>query len=202
MVNRKDTYYHKAKNAGFRSRAAYKIIELQEKFGIFHEGDIVLELGAAPGGWSQAITEMTGATVVAMDTSRMDPVDNVVFIKGNIHDENAMQKVEEALRDLGADHFDAVVSDAMTKTSGDRNIDHSSSYLLCRKVMEIADRFLVEGGSVVVKQFQGDLTKQFFDEWSPKYRFRKQTSTTATRHGSREVYFIFANKKKASVIRQ
>lgn len=196
MPARKDTYYHKAKDSGFRSRASFKILEIQSKFELLSPGDLVLEIGSSPGGWTQVIREVTEEVVVALDTVKMEPMDGVVFLKGNLFDPALESSLHQVLSELGRENFDVIVSDAMVKTSGDRNIDNSSSYLLCKRVMELADTFLESGGKVLVKQFQGDLTEQFFNEWGKKYRFKKKTSPKASRSGSRELYIIFAGKKK------
>lgn len=195
MPDRRDTYYHRARESGFRSRASYKILEMQEKFGILKEGDLVLEIGASPGGWTQVIQEITGEPVVAVDIVKMDPIPGVIFVRGNLYDPTLENTLEEILSDLKREGFDAILSDAMVKTSGDVNIDHSSSYLVCKRVMELAERLLDKGGNVVVKQFQGDLTGQFFSEWGKKYRFKKKTTPRASRSGSREIYVIFEGKK-------
>ncbi len=197
MPGRKDAYYNRARKEGLRSRASYKLLEMQEKFELLKEGDAVLEIGASPGGWTQIISEITGTTIVAVDVSKMEPVEGMIFIRGNIQAPHVEEKILDALVESGLEGFDAILSDAMVNTSGDRNIDHSSSYLLCRKVMEIADRFLVQGGNVLVKQFQGDMTDSFFNEWKRKYRFWKKTATKASRSGSREIYLIFGGKKSS-----
>lgn len=195
MVNRKDAYYHRAKNVGFRSRASFKLLEIQSKFELLSEGDLVLEIGSSPGGWTQVILDITGQPVVAVDIVKMEPVDGVIFLKGNVYDPALSSSLSDILAQLGKEKFDAVLSDAMVKTSGDRNIDHSSSYLLCKRVMELSDDFLGRGGKVLLKQFQGDMTDEFFQEWGRKYRFKKKTAPRASRSGSREIYLIFAGKK-------
>lgn len=199
MKNRKDSYYHKAKDAGLRSRASYKILEMQEKFDLLKEGDLVLEIGSSPGGWTQIIQELTGETVVAVDVEKMEPIPGVVFIKSNVYNPELEGRIQNALSDIGRENFDVIVSDAMVKTSGDRNIDHSSSFLLCKRVLELAEKFLSLEGKVVVKQFQGDMTEEFFKEWGRKYRFKKKTTPKASRSGSSELYIIFAGKRKGSI---
>jgi len=199
MNRRKDSFYHKAKNAGFRSRASFKLLEIQEKFELLQEGDLVLEIGSSPGGWTQIIREITGETVVSVDVEKMEPIPGIIFIKSNVFNRELEGKLKEILAELGRDHFDAILSDAMVKTSGDRNIDHSSSYLLCRRVMELADEFLEQDGKAIVKQFQGDMTEEFFREWARKYRFKKKTTPKASRSGSSELYMIFAGKRKGRI---
>lgn len=196
MKNRKDTYYHKAKDEGLRSRASFKILEMQEKFLLLKEGDLVLEIGSSPGGWSQVIQELTGETVVSVDREKMEPLPGVIFIKSDVYNPGLEEKLQSTLSELGRNSFDALLSDAMVHTSGDSNLDHSKSYLLCRRVMELAERFISLEGTVLLKQFQGDMTESFFKEWGRKYRFKKKTSPRASRSGSRELYLIFAGKRK------
>lgn len=195
MARRKDAFYNRAKQEGLRSRASYKLIEMQDKFDLLSEGDTVLEIGASPGGWTQVIRSITLKPVVAVDTEKMEPVEGVVFIRANIQDPRIEEMILGGLRETGSEAFNVILSDAMVKTSGDRNIDHSSSFLLCRRVMELAEKFLPTGGTVLVKQFQGDMTDSFFNQWKKRYRFGKKTATKATRSGSREIYMIFAGKK-------
>lgn len=195
MPDRRDPFYNRAKHEGLRSRASYKLIEIQEKYGLLAEGDMVLEVGASPGGWTQIILEITQRPVIAVDTNKMEPMEGLHFIKGNIMAPHIIEKIYRELELQGASEFNVLLSDAMVKTSGDRNIDHSSSYLLCERVMEIADQLVARGGNVLVKQFQGDMTETFFRNWKKKYKFGKKTVTKASRSGSREMYMIFAGKK-------
>ena len=195
MPRRQDSYYFRAKKESLRSRASYKLQEMQEKFEILNEGDVVLEFGASPGGWTQIVLSLTSASVIAVDISPMDPLENVIFIKRDLNDPRVEDDIKEALAGLGMKEVDAVLSDAMVKASGDKNRDHASSYLLCKRVMELSRIFLKQDGNVVMKQFQGDLTQQFLNEWKKDYRFSKVTSTKATRSGSREIYIIFKHRR-------
>lgn len=191
MPKRQDKYYFKAKKESLRSRASYKLQEIQEKFEVLNEGDVVLEFGASPGGWTQVVLEVTGSPVIAVDVAPMEPLNNVIFIKRDINDPRVEEDIRRALDEIGVSAVDVILSDAMVKTSGDKSRDHASSYLLCRRVMELSMIFLEPDGNVVVKQFQGDLTPQFLNDWKPKFGFSKITSTKASRAGSREIYAVF-----------
>lgn len=195
MPRRQDRYYYKAKKDSLRSRASYKLREIQNKFEVLDEGDIVLEFGASPGGWTQVVLGVTQSPVVAVDLAPMEPLENVIFIKRDINDPRVEEDIRNALQELGITEIDVILSDAMVKTSGDKSRDHASSYLLCRRVMELSEIFLKQDGNIVLKQFQGDLTPQFLNEWKRKYRFSKITSTQASRSGSREVYIILKHKR-------
>lgn len=191
MPDRRDRYYYLAKKERYRSRASFKLLELQTKFEFLKEGQNILEIGASPGGWSQIVTSITRSTVISVDMSKMDPLDNVIFIKGRVGDKNLKEKIENEMQKLGVEKFDGIISDAMSKTSGNQDIDHSSSYLICRDVMELAQPLLAENGFVLLKQFQGDLTIQFVNNWKKYFGFSKITKVAASRETSREIYIIF-----------
>lgn len=195
MRKRKDEYYYRARDEQFRSRASYKLIELQEKFNIMREGDVVMDIGSSPGGWDQVAISYTNSHVISIDISPMEPMELVHFIKHDINDPGIGEYISKALSDIGRERVDVILSDAMTKASGDRSRDHAQSYLLCKRVMEISDDFLRKGGNVVVKQFQGDLTQRFLNEWRRKFVFSKITTVKASRAGSREIYLLFLNKR-------
>jgi 23S rRNA (uridine2552-2'-O)-methyltransferase len=194
MPDRKDTYYYRAKSENYASRAAYKLKELHGKFGIIGPGEYVLEIGSSPGGWTKYIAEITGKPVVALDISPMKYMDNVIFLKEDIMTDHALDRIRDALTGMGMESFQSVLSDAMVKTSGNGSIDHSASYVLGNRVMEIANVFLSPGGSCVFKHFQGDMTQDLFRKWKDYYRFSRITNTRASRHGSREIYMIFKGK--------
>ena len=194
MPDRKDAYYYRAKSENYASRAAYKLKELQGKFGIMGPGEYVLEIGSSPGGWTKYISEVTGKPVVAVDISPMKYMENVIFLKTDIMTDQAIEKIRDALRGLGSETVQAVLSDAMVKTSGNGSVDHSASYVLGDRVMEMARVFLSPGGSCVFKHFQGDMTQDLFRKWKDSYRFSRITNTRASRHGSREIYMIFKGK--------
>ncbi|MCL4314986.1 MAG: RlmE family RNA methyltransferase [Candidatus Thermoplasmatota archaeon] len=187
---RLDSFYFQAKKLRYRSRAAFKLLELQEKFRIINEG-AVLELGSSPGGWTQVIRELTEAPVLAMDMTNMRPVEGVDFIRSDMAMPEAEEKIGEWLRSRGIPGFGSVLSDAMVKTSGNRLLDHSRSVDLCEAVLKIAGIFLLPGGNVVTKMFQGEMTAGFVSKYSRLFRSSKATSVSATREGSREIYIIF-----------
>lgn len=189
--DRKDYYYRKAKQQNYRSRAAFKLMELQTKASILKYGDTALEIGSSPGGWTQIIRSITERPVISIDINDMEPMEGVTFIRANISSPSIIERIKPYMEKLHIDKFSVVLSDAMSRTSGKRDIDHSSSYLLCKRVMEISMDLLAEGGSVVVKQFQGDLTVQFVNEWSSRFRNSRITTVAASRESSSEVYIIF-----------
>lgn len=195
MPDRRDRYYYLAKKERYRSRAAFKLLELQTKFDFLKEGQNILEIGGSPGGWTQIVTSITKSLIISVDTSKMEPLENTIFIKGRVGDKSLKDRIKDEMDRHGIKQIDGIVSDAMTKTSGNRDIDHSSSYLICQEVMELANSLLAENGFVLVKQFQGDLTVQFINTWKKSFRFAKLTKVAASRESSKEVYIIFQNFK-------
>jgi 23S rRNA (uridine2552-2'-O)-methyltransferase len=191
---KKDRYYTKAKKENYRSRASYKLLEIQSKFSIIWKTDHVLEFGSSPGGWTQVVQEFTEKPVIAIDINSMDPIDNVTFIQGNINDPEITVKIKTAMESLGINAISTVLSDAMIKTSGNYDRDHAGSYLLCDNVMNRSIDLLGSGGNVVLKQFQGDSTMEFVNKWKTHFNFYKVTKPHASRHHSSEVYIIFKDK--------
>ncbi len=193
-MNRKDKYYTKAKKDNYRSRASYKLLEIQSKFNIISPGDFVLEFGSSPGGWTQVVQKFTDKPVISVDISRMDPIENVLFIQGNINDPELTSKIRDVMISAGIEYIETVISDAMIKTSGNYDRDHYGSYLLCENVMKRSLSLLAIGGNAVVKQFQGDSTNLFVNTWKEYFNFYKVTKPNASRQHSREVYIVFKDK--------
>ena len=191
MPDRRDRFYYLAKKERYRSRAAFKLLELQTKFGFLKEGQNILEIGASPGGWTQIVTSITGTTVFSVDISPMEPLENTVFIRGRVGDKALKLRIKDEMERLGIEGFDGIISDAMSKTSGNQDIDHSSSYLICQDVIALAEVFLKQDGFVVLKQFQGDLTVKFVNQWKKNFGFSKITKVAASRETSKEVYIVF-----------
>ncbi len=191
MPDRRDKFYYLAKKERYRSRAAFKLLELQTKFGFLKEGQNILEIGSSPGGWSQIVTSITGSTVFSVDIDKMDPLENNVFIRGRVGDKALKVRIKDEMDRLGIEAFDGILSDAMSKTSGNQDIDHSSSYLICQEVMALAEVLLKPDGFVLLKQFQGDLTVKFVNQWKKYFGFSKITKVAASREASKEIYIIF-----------
>ncbi|MCL4307705.1 MAG: RlmE family RNA methyltransferase [Candidatus Thermoplasmatota archaeon] len=191
MPDHRDKYYYLAKKERYRSRAAFKLMEIQTKFDLLRQGQYVLEVGSSPGGWSQIITSITRNPVISVDINQMEPLDNVIFVKGKIEDPRTVERIGEIMQGAGIKHFQGIVSDAMIHTSGIHDRDHASSYLLCQSVMNLVGRFLENGGFVLLKQFQGDLTVQFVNQWKKHFRNSRTTKVSASRDSSSEIYIIF-----------
>jgi len=188
--DRRDYYYWQAKKLGYRSRAAFKLIQMNKTFNLIKEGDYVLDLGASPGGWSQVAVEL-GAKVVAVDINPMKPIDGVVFIRGDITKPETLEEIKKVTNE-----YDVVLSDASPKISGKWTIDHLLSVDLARAAFNIAKNVLKEGGNFVVKVFQGEEIQNLYNEFKPFFRFKKFHSPKASRKTSAEIYFIGKGFKK------
>ena len=181
---RKDYYYKRARAEGFRSRASYKLLQIQERYHIIHAGDVVIDLGAAPGGWLQVIRSLN-ATAIAVDRQQIDPVEGVIFIKGDVTAGETVEKIHKV-----AEKVDVVLSDAAPNLSGIWSLDHARSIDLARSALDVAKKTLKPGGNLLVKVFQGDLFNSFVEEMSPFFGFTRAFSPQASRKQSAEIYLI------------
>jgi len=183
----KDYYYRKAKKEKYRSRAAFKLKQLNRKFKIIKKGDVVLDLGAAPGGWMQVLREIVTekGLVLGVDLKNIKPLkfENVKTIKGDFTKNEVIDEIKETVRSA-----DAVVSDASPDISGVWDIDHFRSVELSRNALSIARDTLKPGGNFLVKIFQGGETEEFFKEVKETFSYTKRTKPKASRGQSSEIY--------------
>ena len=185
--DRRDYYYRKAKKEGYRSRASFKLKQINERFGIIRKGDTVVDLGAAPGGWLQVAREISGGKVVGVDILPIREIEGVYTIKGDIRLEKTMEKISEILGKNGAD---VVICDAAPNLSGNWSYDHARSIDLAASALECARKILKPGGRFAVKVFQGDMFPGFLDN-SRRYFMKVQAfSPEASRKQSAEIYVI------------
>lgn len=185
---RRDPYVQAAKQNGYRSRASYKLIQIQEKDRIIRPGDAVLDLGAAPGGWSQLLPQWVGPTgcVVACDLLSMDTIPGVHLIQGDFNE----QATQQALLDALAKPVDALVSDMAPNTRGVQQADQLAAMALVEAVVCFAHEHLRPGGNMVIKAFQGcgfDAIHQQLKQTFHALHIRKPD---ASRQGSREMYWV------------
>lgn len=185
VKKRQDFYYRKAKFEGYRSRASYKLFQIQERYRIFQRGDIVVDLGAAPGGWLQVIRQLD-ATAIAVDLQQIAPLDGVTSIRADI---TAPEIVVERIQEL-VGQVNVVVSDAAPNLSGVWSLDHARSIDLSSCALKIATGVLKTGGNFVVKVFQGDLFDTFTREVSAHFSFVKSFNPRASRKQSAEIYVV------------
>lgn len=184
-----DEFVIKARAQGLRSRAAFKLEELQQRFRLVRPGAVVVDLGAAPGGWSQMAARWAGdsGTVVAMDLLEMPPLDGVTFIRGDFTEDEPLAALEQALADARAD---LVMSDMAPNISGMNAVDQPRAMYLAELALDFARNRLAAGGGLVVKVFQGEgfdeLVKQAREDFSSVAVVKPK----ASRSRSREVYVV------------
>lgn len=184
----RDPYYRAAKAQGLRSRAVFKLLQIQERFGLLYPGDTVLDLGASPGGWSRAAAELVGprGRVVAVDRVSMAPMDRVTFVRGDFTDPDVHTAILQAL----GRPADAVISDAAPKLTGHRSLDVARTLDLARSALDLARKALRTRGRFVVKTFQGEGYRGFLKEVSEDFATVKGYVTPATSPGSSETYVV------------
>lgn len=185
--NQKDYFYYKAKNEGYRSRASYKLDQINKKHNIIKHGDSIVDLGAAPGGWLQMAKELSGGRVVGVDLQKIKPIDGVETIKGDITMDTTLDKIEEIIGKQGAD---VVICDAAPNLTGSWELDHGRSIALSESALAIAKKLLKPGGNFVVKVFQGDMFKDFLDEAKENFVYVRSYTPPASRKESAEIYVI------------
>jgi 23S rRNA (uridine2552-2'-O)-methyltransferase len=197
VKNRKrEHYYRKAKKEKFRSRASYKLLQAVKKYGFIKPGYVVVDLGAAPGGWTQAARKLVGDSgfVLAVDLKTIKPFDasNVRTIIGDIAEPQTIQNILEFLPHSA----DVVVSDVAPNVSGIWELDHARQIDLASQSLRIATSILRFGGSFFVKVFQGNTLNKFVDEVRQHFSFVKLVKPKASRSKSAELYVLGRNFRK------
>lgn len=188
VTRKRDKYYRKAKAEHYRSRASYKLMQIDHRFDLIRPGDVIVDLGASPGGWSQVAVELGGSEsrVFALDIERMPPIDGVTFIRGDIRDEVVVSR----LLDMIPDKADVVISDMSPDISGNYSYDHARSVELCEHALKFSTRVLREGGNICVKMFYGDMSKDFVYSVEKMFNEVYKHHPKASRPTSSELYVV------------
>jgi 23S rRNA (uridine2552-2'-O)-methyltransferase len=185
-----DSYYKKAKKEGYRSRAAYKLLELQQRFRVMRPGDVVVDLGAAPGGWLQIAAKFVGQSgkVIGVDLQPIETLrePNIIFFQGDITSPEISKKISELVD--GKVH--CVLSDLAPRLSGIRDADAARCLELNRTALTVATALLRPGGSFLAKGFVNQELHTFTLELRQHFRSVQRTRPEATRQGSSEFYFF------------
>ena len=187
-----DPYVAKAKQEGLRSRAAYKLMELDERYKLLRKGMRVVDLGAAPGGWSLVAAPIVGTTaanplIVGIDYLDMDPIEGVVLLKKDFNDEDAPEALIAA---LGGHKPDLVMSDMAAPTTGHRATDHLRIMQLVELAADFAIDVLAPGGSFITKVFQGGTEHELLHKLKRHFTSTLHAKPPASRQGSAESYLI------------
>ncbi|MFA5631050.1 MAG: 23S rRNA (uridine(2552)-2'-O)-methyltransferase RlmE [Porticoccaceae bacterium] len=185
----KDPYVQRSRAEGYRSRASYKLIELDKKDRLFRPGMTVLDLGAAPGGWTQVAAEKVGdkGRVIASDILPMDAVAGVDFVLGDFTEESVFQEILDVLGDGQAD---LVISDMAPNMSGMKAVDQPRAMYLVELAADMAAQILKPGGVFVAKVFQGEGFDAFLVDLKRAYRSVAIRKPDASRARSREIYVV------------
>ena len=199
---KRDYYYRKAKEEKFRSRAAYKLLQAVKKYKFMKRGDIVVDLGAAPGGWIQAARKIVGEEgfILGVDIKPIEPFEeeNILTIVADITD----PKTPENIRNLLPELADVVISDVSPKISGIWEVDHARQIDLAFNSMKIACEVLKPKGNFFVKIFEGDLTRDFIAKLKENFSAVKLVKPKASRAKSSEIYILALGLKRGRAYRE
>lgn len=184
-----DIYVKQSKKDGYPSRAAYKLLELQEKERLLKPGMVVVDLGAAPGGWSVVARDVVGAKgkVIAVDCLPMNAMSGIYFIKGDFTE---MAVLDELLQVVGEDGVDLVISDMSPNISGHKTIDQPKSMYLVELALDFAIKVLKPGGCFLAKVFQGQGVEGFVKELRTHFKSVGYRKPKASRSRSSEIYIL------------
>jgi 23S rRNA (uridine2552-2'-O)-methyltransferase len=187
---RRDQYRKLAKQQGYRSRAAFKLLQLNKSYKIIKNSDKVVEFGCAPGGWIQVATQLVGPSgfVLGLDLKEINPLAGASFIKGSIDDPLMTQILLQTIDPN--DKFDVVLSDMSPNVSGIWEIDHERQISLTRHALHVSIRILERRGNAIYKIFQGVSTRSFVNELAEHFALVKLSKPPASRQESSELYVI------------
>ena len=184
-----DAYVRQAQKEGYRSRAAYKLAEIAEKDRLLNPGLIVVDLGAAPGGWSQWLVKQVGATgrVIAIDCLPMEPLTQVEFIQGDFTSDEGLQSLQQILKGT---RVDLVLSDMAPNLSGVDSVDQARCAHLAELAIEFAKTHLKPGGAFLVKVFQGEHFEAVRRQMMATFKSAAVRKPKASRSESKETYLV------------
>ncbi len=191
-----DRYFQQAKQEGYRARSAYKLLQIQEKFHLIRKGDLVVDLGAAPGSWSQVLVKLVGdrGRVIAVDLQPIEPIPGVETVEGDMTDPEVQLRIKE----LAGRKVNVVVSDAAPSTTGVKLRDHVLSIELARSALNTAKELLVPKGNLVLKVFQGEDLPALIRDVKLAFHPVKVFTPAATRNESWESFIVARGLKATS----
>lgn len=185
----KDPFVIQAQKDGYRSRAAYKLIEIDKKYHIIKPGINAVDLGASPGGWSQVLSNKIGATgrVVAADLLEMPPIKNIDFIQGNFEEEKVLRDIQDKLKNLPVD---LVISDMAPNISGIKMVDQQRAIYLNELALEFVKNNLKQNGFFLVKSFVGADFEKFLNELKLHFKKVFKIKPDSSRSRSSEIFLL------------
>jgi 23S rRNA (uridine2552-2'-O)-methyltransferase len=199
-MTRRDDYYNRAKQQGYRARSAYKLKQLDETAGLLGEGRTVVDLGAAPGGWLQVAAERVGdrGRVVGVDRQSIDPLEEpaapVEYVRGDITEEATVEAIRETVGEA-----DVVLSDMAPNMTGEYDLDHARSVHLARQALAVAEELLEAGGDLAVKVFDGRDLADLQADMEEEFEYVRQVRPDASRDSSSELYLVAKHRLTAPV---
>ena len=184
-----DKYVSMAQKQGWRSRAVFKLQEIQQSDKLMSSGMKVVDLGAAPGGWSQLASKLVGENgqVIACDILPMDPIAGVSFLQGDFREEAVLDAI---VGRAGDKNVDVILSDMAPNTSGNTAVDQAKAMYLCELALDMCHQVLKENGSFAIKVFQGEGFSEYFQLIKKLFKNVKTRKPDASRARSREVYLV------------
>ena len=193
-ANRSDAWRREARNSGYRTRSAFKLKQIQEKFGVIRRGDTVLDVGCHPGGWSQVAVESAGGdgVVIGVDLKGCAPVDGCTFVVGDITEEGTQQRIRDT---LDGEVLRVVVSDISPSLTGQYEMDQAISIELVCAVFDFVFPLMDSGGVLVTKVFQGRGIEALISAANTRFSKVQRFSPDASRNSSSETYLICRNRK-------
>jgi 23S rRNA (uridine2552-2'-O)-methyltransferase len=186
---KKEHFYQEAKRVGYRARSAFKLQQIQKRFHLIPKNGIVVDLGAAPGGWSQVAKELVGdqGIVIGIDLSSIKPSDGIIFLQGDVTKPTTLDEIKEL---IAGKNPDVVLSDMSPDISGNYSVDQARSAWLCDNAFHVAAHLLRPGGHFICKIFEGEDTKAFLEKVKQHFTVVKTFSPEASRKSSSEVYIV------------
>ena len=186
---KREHYYKQAKQTGYRARSAFKLLQINNKFHIIKKDDVVIDLGAAPGGWSQVAKRIVGenGTVVGIDLSSIKAIECIIFLRGDITQEESITRLREVIGDR---EVDVIISDMSPNISGNYSVDQARSVFLCEQALKTANILLKKNGNFICKIFEGEDLKDILEKIKSMFKIVKQFNPPASRKTSSEVYII------------
>ena len=190
--HKRDSWRKQAKASGYRARSAFKLKQIQERFGLVRQGDTILDVGCFPGGWSQVAVELVGQEghVVGVDLEPCQPVEGAVLLTGDITDPYTQERV---LEELGGNLINVIVSDISPDITGKWDMDQSVAMTLVADVFDFSLPLLKKGGAFTTKLFQGIGVQELIDAVKPHFSTVRRYSPDASRNSSSEVYLVCRN---------
>ena len=204
--HKRDSWRRQAKASGYRARSAFKLKQIQARFELMRDGDVVLDVGCHPGGWAQVAVEEVGESgiVIGVDLEPCQPVDGAMLMVGDITDPLTQERI---IKELGDRMVNSVVSDISPDITGKWDIDQAVAMTLVAKVFDFALPLLCSGGWFVTKLFQGIGVEELIEAVKPHFSYVRRFSPEASRNSSSEVYLVCRNHtpwnaKSTSVLEQ